>query len=1137
MSAAAEVARQMIPGGAYTTSGSGSPSSSIGQGPQGAPQKTLRFRDKHVVYEKLEQFLKCGECQVKPADWDCKDCGESYCSECKIAVHSNNPSSRRAKHTNFVRLFICRKCGNKKAIVECGECEGRAYCEKCNKRVHGLRGRYRGHQSLESIQLKYNTDPKTLFIDRDEINGFNINVKAQLVARRFPSEAAFIRSVIEVLREQNDPRCRVNMARALTPGVQPSAGPTTIDVAEIMSELKRLEGHRPPSSTPPPEAERTAMTTGFLLADSTKQQRQEAAAEREDEIPAVKNQEDDELLKRPGSVAGTWSQQSRPMSANAPANAALFIDIQTQKLILASGPFEEACSGWRRVSRIFGSDKLCLFGPATNTSGSTAELRRLLHKERSGPKIRTASAFASAAQLAPPQYSTAGLEGITEFIPRFVSQESELDINEDGFNLGLLATLLNKKTFSNLFLSMEAKENCLYFFQFWTLLSKHDAVLERDALTRVQNLLMANAAATAPASLAGSMLNNSNNINNQQVVPILSSFDDIRNAEDPNEKKILTNNLRHDTRARVPEIPGGILSPSAQDEVFLMSPNRTRVHRAPDAFVPATRSQIESSVPRLNVGFLLAVYGSHRVPVATDDMVPFGPGGLPLFGLTENLREGESWKMLLEKAYAKMYGSFGALHNANPVHVLKHLTGGQIVGEEWGADVPHLYQDELAADYVWWKIRAARRFGGSVMLFRSQSVPVDPNDVPEDAFAESNRSQSGMSGDGSASDRDSRPAATPQTRSRPTSAHVALPRPQSPNNNNNIDKRRPSLTNDTLKENLESLPVPTVFPPAWGTEACAFERGNTAESDGGAVALYTRELLTKEAQVLGVQVRPQQAGLAARYGSWPLTKLFQFGGSVGADRFTFSANSPHWTKELRDYFDFRDSDNDLLYATPTDIATAYDTIVTNLNFVGAPQPAVSFRLIPTPQQPDGDWSANILVALRSTASKLRFEAEVYDFKRNAPVAAASGLNITLRRVSNTTRAALHPLQNFEPGFTPITVQAVQQLIPALGQKITLSDKFEITDVVSAEEQAERDRILYAQDRANSAVNATRQSNKSAANDSGAAVVVAVVDNEEEDEQSLVGGMFVLNITGQHRTDTLSGIIGFNAEDIAFATLI
>mmetsp|Transcript_59395 Transcript_59395/g.159040 ORF Transcript_59395/g.159040 Transcript_59395/m.159040 type:complete len:723 (-) Transcript_59395:66-2234(-) len=67
-------------------------------------------------------------------------------------------------------------------------------------------------------------------------------------------------------------------------------------------------------------------------------------------------------------------------------------------------------------------------------------------------------------------------------------------------------------------------------------------------------------------------------------------------------------------------------------------------------------------------------YGQKKVvPVVVDDRIPMGQGGLPLF--TGFSKDDEIWPCILEKAVAKLAGSYANIDGADPLFALGMLTG------------------------------------------------------------------------------------------------------------------------------------------------------------------------------------------------------------------------------------------------------------------------------------------------------------------------------------------------------------------------------------------------------------------------------------------------------------------------------
>lgn len=149
--------------------------------------------------EKLDPYLRCGECEARPAVVDCKDCSESYCRDCSDAVHQRG---MRKTHGNFVRLHVCARCVAAAATVACGDCEGKTYCDRCNKRLHSGRGRFKRHEGILPVAEFFGTGEAVAAVDKDAENAFDIKVKA-LVAS--PRRTADSRSALcEVVADADD---------------------------------------------------------------------------------------------------------------------------------------------------------------------------------------------------------------------------------------------------------------------------------------------------------------------------------------------------------------------------------------------------------------------------------------------------------------------------------------------------------------------------------------------------------------------------------------------------------------------------------------------------------------------------------------------------------------------------------------------------------------------------------------------------------------------------------------------------------------------------------------------------------------------------------------------------------------------
>ncbi len=61
------------------------------------------------------------------------------------------------------------------------------------------------------------------------------------------------------------------------------------------------------------------------------------------------------------------------------------------------------------------------------------------------------------------------------------------------------------------------------------------------------------------------------------------------------------------------------------------------------------------------------------IEIVVDDYIPCYPKGGPIF--SHNNIQNELWMSILEKAYAKMQGSYEALEKGIPVEALSELSG------------------------------------------------------------------------------------------------------------------------------------------------------------------------------------------------------------------------------------------------------------------------------------------------------------------------------------------------------------------------------------------------------------------------------------------------------------------------------
>ncbi|KAJ9448325.1 Calpain-type cysteine protease ADL1 [Diplonema papillatum] len=90
---------------------------------------------------------RCGECEEVMATWECEECGEIYCEDCRALVHSKG---RRGRHTQFVQIRVCRECEAAAAKVECAECDA-IFCGACCASVHAPGAPRSGHKFIKQL--------------------------------------------------------------------------------------------------------------------------------------------------------------------------------------------------------------------------------------------------------------------------------------------------------------------------------------------------------------------------------------------------------------------------------------------------------------------------------------------------------------------------------------------------------------------------------------------------------------------------------------------------------------------------------------------------------------------------------------------------------------------------------------------------------------------------------------------------------------------------------------------------------------------------------------------------------------------------------------------------------------------------
>jgi hypothetical protein len=496
-------------------------------------------------------------------------------------------------------------------------------------------------------------------------------------------------------------------------------------------------------------------------------------------------------------------------------------------------------------------------------------------------------------------------------------------------------------------------------------------------------------------------------------------------------------------------------------------------HTAFNQKYPVAADDEATGPAALSVDLLKERFDAPMTQVIIDDIVPCAADGLPLFGLTENPTT-EMWKVLLMKAYAKTAGRYAVLDGANPAAVLQRLTGGRILGETWGADVPHMADPARAAAFLWWRLRASKRAGHITLLW---ARPTDAASVtstpPPEAMVQSNRTPPVEGDDGIAVDAASSTSFD--------------------------DARFDGRTGDKPLSPESASEIPT----AWGGAACAVASGERAACDEAAVAIMTGELQSHTAARLGMSApRPpsgqstaSQAQSTAGRG-WKLVKLNQLGGADGAGRFSYSHFSSGWTKELRDYFDFHSSDDDLTFATAEDVVAAFDAAVTCSCFPGSPwTPHFTVRKSESAAGAQAE-AVQLLVVLRPGVTKLTVsEVDVFDFGRAADVTPSSALSLQLYERAGGLGTLRRPVLDLGDGeLKPTALPAITIVNAALGRTTTVPDTFQIAGLSKVGEAGTAD------------------------------------DNA-------VGAVYTLVVAPAYQRDALSVVMRFSDEEVLYVTVV
>jgi hypothetical protein len=411
-----------------------------------------------------------------------------------------------------------------------------------------------------------------------------------------------------------------------------------------------------------------------------------------------------------------------------------------------------------------------------------------------------------------------------------------------------------------------------------------------------------------------------------------------------------------------------------------------------------------------NLRFLRDLFAKRSIPVVIDDVFPIGRDGKLLFGLTDS--SVERWKAIVEKGYAKLRGSYSAIEHANPVHVLQTLTGGRITAESWAGSAgalalfPNL---EACTSFVWWRVHAAKKAGQLCWFTHRREATLI----------------------GTAAEA----ATTPQDDETPaTAANDGSTATQRDEAESSTSIRAPAFLRGP---GLDATPVN--IPTGWGTAAWAETEAAAADISDAAIAIHTAELTVRAANSAGLRCT-SNSGVPPE--GWQLVKLHQLGGDIGAERFSYAHFSGQWTKELRDHFDFKNSDSDVAFATPEDIAEAYDTVTCCSGYVGAPLSAS----VLLPQAPSAHAAqaaaAQILVVLRPGARSLTIQnCSAFDLRRSKPLPATSSLKLQLYPIEPSALAFLSPRVVDADAAKAIAVAPVLAVNVALGISEALPDQF------------------------------------------------------------------------------------------------
>jgi hypothetical protein len=740
-----------------------------------------------------------------------------------------------------------------------------------------------------------------------------------------------------------------------------------------------------------------------------------------------------------GRVEGGAAGESDPLSADKPddeGGKATRPEAAVPAVKFIDSETEKLLVGSDIVAeRVWGWRRLCRLFPegAIFETGNKSLRTKCACSTPDFPDVRDPTVAEATGQA--PGAEDVGVHKQVESLPRFPHRPASIALDERGLNLAVLAVALagSSAPLARLFHSFEHRQTGYYSLQFF------------EPFTRAERIR--NAAASAGMPLT-------------EQSPARQ-----RGAADVSEPRSTRGPYKVDAEA---------LSPRRQHEALV---NETGA----------------GGVPTL--AFLRDVFDKVSVPVAVDDLVPTGKDGRPIFGLTD--QAGELWRLILGKGFAKYSGSYAALEHANPVEAVRTLTGARVTAESWGGCVEclNLFPDlEAAARFVWWRVDAARRLGQLCWFTHSREAVVDGNDgygaagdgeFSPDRFRDLDEAEAAAADDAAVD--------APEEAVVPPEPVVAEAAPSEPPQHAALEHTPVDAVLPTAAA-IGDEPNPFSLPAEWGSTAWATRQGANAEVVDAAVAIHTAEMSLRAANNAGIRRDTLAAPPSAD--GWQLVKLNQLGGDLGAERFSYAHFSGQWTKELRERFDFKASDSDIVMGTAEDLAESFDTVTCCSGYVGAP-PSVNFVL--RPQQSAAvraESASRMLVVLRPGVVQLSVtNAAAFDLRRARPVPATTALQLALHSVSAASGESFLSLPtSFD---TPNAVANAVAVPPVMAVNVALG----LSDRVP-------DQFL-----------------------------VRGLSGEPAPEGSDIGLAFVLTVAQSYHTDALSVVLGFKHGEVAFVRLL